>query len=171
MRCFQIASVLLIILFCSCKKKMRYDLPPNVLFFLIEKDEERLNDSVLAGMKLYYYKDGKKIDSPPSNYDDKTLIFPASRSSSGMEDRGVMCSGYVPNLNAYEGINDFYLLYPDGDVDTIFIQTKEVSIEEGSRDRCYCKEPISTVNFNGEKAPEETRFITDDGKPIYLFKK
>jgi len=67
----------------GCKKKFN-SLPPNVLFFQITKDGQILPDSVLNKVSLFYYdKGGLKVESPPANYDDKTFLFPANRSSTG----------------------------------------------------------------------------------------
>lgn len=156
----------------GCKHKRIPSLPPNVLFFRIEKDDHKLEDSVLMKIRLFYFDThGNKVDAPPSNLDDKTFLFLASRHSTGMESTGVLSSGYVDQLVYSKGANTLFLSYPDGDIDTLYIEVKNIGHKDGAQDRCYCAFPFTIVKFNGKDAPEVTDLATDDGKPIYLFEK
>jgi len=155
----------------GCKKKRIPTLPPNVLFFLITEDGNRLPDSTLDNISLYYYENGKKISSPPSNLDDKKWVFPATRSSSDLAGKGVLCSGYIDWLVYGKNVNDFYLEYPNGDVDTMYVEVKYLGHEEGAKDRCYCAYPFTVVKFNGKDAPESVDPKSATGKPIYVFEK
>lgn len=156
----------------GCKAKRVQALPPNVLFFQITKNGQTLPDSILNKISLFYFeKGGQKVEHPPANYDDKTFIFPASRHSTGLEGKGVLSSGYIDQLVYSNGANSMYLQYPDGDVDTMYVEVSNIGHEEGAKDRCYCAFPFTIVRFNGKDAPETTDIKTDDGKPIFLFEK
>ncbi|WP_162903375.1 hypothetical protein [Taibaiella koreensis] len=163
----------LCLVFVACKAKRVPALPPNVLFFQIKLDGQILDDSILAKVKLFYYdKNGNRIDSLPWNYDDRTFLFPASRSSGGLDGKGVLCSGYIARyIIRGEGVNTMYLEYPNADIDTLYVEVADIGSEAGARDRCYCDNPFTIVRFNGKDAPETTDIHTDNGKPIYLFSK
>lgn len=169
---YKLAICLALLATQGCKHRRVPALPPNVLYFLIEKDGHKLEDSVLAKIRLFYFnKQGKKVDSPPPNLDDKTFLFPASRQSTGMEGTGVLSSGYVDQLVYSEGANTLFLSYPDGDIDTLYLEVKNIGHKAGARDRCYCAFPFTIVKFNGMTASEVSGLRPDDGKPIYLFPK
>lgn len=160
-----------IISFFGCKKKAVPALPPNVLLFLITKDGNRLPDSTLDKISLYYLENGNKISSPPGNLDDKKFLFPATRYSGQLEGEGVLGGSYIDWLVYERKASNLYLEYPDGDVDTLHIEISHIGDEEGVKDRCYCAYPFTIVKFNGKDAPETTDIKSGIGKPIYLFEK
>jgi len=155
----------------GCKDKRTPDVAPNVLFFLITENGNRLPDSTLDNISLYYYENGKKISSPPSNLDDKKLVYPASRFSGDLAGKGVLAGNYVDWLVYGKNVNDFYLEYPNGDVDTMYVEVTFIGREEGAKDRCYCAYPFTVVKFNGKDAPESVDPKSATGKPIYVFEK
>lgn len=170
--CFIALLTFLGINLTACKPKKIPALPPNVLFFQIKQNGAILPDSILSKIKLFYYSGNSKVEAPPANYDDKTFLFPASRSSAGLDGKGVLCSGYIADLIVhYGGANTMYLSYPDGDVDTLYVEVSDIGNKAGVNDRCYCAFPFTVVRFNGKDAPEVTDIHTDDNKPIYLFSK
>jgi len=154
----------------SCKDGVHPTLPPNQFYFLIRHNGDIFPDSILSKIKLFYYDNGVKKDRLSSTSDDTSFVFPAARYAPGLANSGVMCSGYVDGI-VKSHTNDLYLAYPDGNIDTLYIEIGNLEYEQGVKDRCYCYYPFTVVKFNGKDAPEVTDLHTDDGKPIFLFEK
>lgn len=166
--------ILLILFITSCKDYCRWSLPPNIFYFIIMKDGHPLPDSILDNTVMYFINSrGEMVTNPDSlqegpnapDLDDTVLMFPATRTSPGLANTGVMSSGYV-----YE-TRTWYLKYPDGDIDTFYVETTHIPCKKGAKNRCYCDDPYTKVEFNGHTAPEYTELNNGDGKPIFLFEK
>lgn len=169
-----IIGILLCMCICACNRTTvdhSHDtLPPNTFLFLLEKNHERLEDSVLSGLRLYYYHGAVKVYNPGPNMDDTSYISPGYRYKSSLSNTGIMASGYVSMISGLSGVHDFYLEFPDGDVDTLYIETGNLTNEEGANDPCYCRFPFRVVRYNGLDATIDTQYSTA-GEPVFLFDK
>lgn len=162
----------IVVLLYSCKKGGNWALPPNTMYFLIEKDGVTLSDDVLSAIKMYCIRDGKKSYRPSATSDDTTYIAQAfPRYTSNLQNDGVIVNGYADSYYGYYGVDTWYLEYPDGDVDTIYLEVGDISGEEGAKHRCYCTKPFTVMRFNGKDAAISTTLVPDDGKPVYIFEK
>lgn len=177
------ALVLSTISIISCKETIvpgdpndpnYWSIPPNYLSFQIRMNGERLPDSILQNITMYYYdENGNKI-MDQSNRTDVILDDP---SHLGFEpegtvwaDSGIVFSMY-PIILASKNMNYMYIGYPDGDVDTIYTEQKYISNAEGRLDPCYCNNPITVLKFNGKDAPIHPTLRSPSGKDIYIFEK
>lgn len=63
----------------------------------------------------------------------------------------------------------FYFEFPDGTVDTLWLNAEKVNDKEGIHEACHCSTPIRNVKFNG-KIPEQN---ADNSRHInyYIFNK
>jgi hypothetical protein len=155
-------------------------LPPNTMYFQILKKGQPLEDSVISAITMFLVKDGKKISNPNSMdqsatapiLDDTSFIRNANpRYTSNLQDDGVLVNGNASSYYGYYGVDTWYLEYPDGDVDTIYLEVGDISGEEGAKHRCYCTKPFTVMRFNGKDAAISTTLVPDDGKPVYIFEK
>jgi hypothetical protein len=165
-----IKNLLLLLSACgllvSCEKRRSWDLPPNMLFLQVKKDGAPLPDSLLSNIKVFYWKDGKKVIRPAANLTDSTLISPGTRYlGDKFGGQGLLASGYI--VAGFE----YYFEFPDGDIDTLSVEAETLSAEEGRKHRCNCRRPFTLVRFNGEVVPETSDVKEPGGKPIFLLEK
>lgn len=151
-----------------------WSIPSNVLTFQIIMSGERLPDSILQKITMYYYDEyGNKI-MDQSNRTDVILDDP-SHFDLGVEgtvwaDSGIVYSIY-PTSFAEANMHYWYIGYPDGDIDTIYTEVKYISNAEGKIDPCYCNNPITVLKFNGKDASIHPTLKSPCGKDIYIFEK
>lgn len=158
------ALVLSIIGLISCKETIVPDdpndpnywsIPSNVLTFQIRMNGERLPDSILQKITMYYQdKYGNKI-MDQSNCTDVILDDPShfhlDFEGTVWADSGIVYSMY-PTSTALGNKHYQYIGYPNGDEDTIYTEVKYISNAEGKLDPCYCYNPITVLKFNGKDA-------------------
>ena len=155
-------SFIFLALFGTCNKKD--PLGPQVinysLFFLIKENGARLSDSVLNDMHLYYYENGvKKYMSD----------FSRCINEGGFQahDLGIQATRDAGWISADKNIKTFYLEYPDGSADTLYIDYRHVSYNEAVRNSCYCYYPLQSVKFNGKVPDIDSSVLMYE--PVYLF--
>lgn len=166
--------VLGIITLQSCKKE-NWVLPPNKFYFQIIKNGTPLNSITLDSLKLYYYDGNEKIYSFPNAEGAETgrhIRKPSMYSGNSLEHaielekNDIRVCGYIVGHEGY-----WYYQFPDGDIDTLYITTKELSNKEGMKDPCYCSHPFITVQYNGKDATIHPTLKAGDGKNIYVLEK
>lgn len=140
-----IATVSLLSQIMSCNKKT--PLGPqginNTLFFLIKKNNQRLPDSVLNATKLSYFENGiKQYQSDLSRGINEGGFYAA--------DLGILTTRNTGAISSDKAIKDYFLEYPDGTKDTLFIDYRNVSYEEAKSNSCYCYRPLVGLRYNGQ---------------------
>ena len=134
--CFSLVAVK-----CTKSRSGPQDIPRS-FFFLIKKNNVRLEDNTLNNTKMYYLKDGAKM-----------YVSDFTRAINGGElnayDLGIQTSFRIEDISANENIKNFYLEYPNSDVDTLFIDYKRLSEKEAFNHPCYCYTPLEQVKYNG----------------------
>jgi hypothetical protein len=124
----------------------------------------------MAGVKLYYYYNGEKILNPnkaPSRplyvmYDDTVLLqrvityngineFPAP---------GIFSSIYTLDAVITANVHDFYLQFPDGIIDTLHIEAKNVADKNVESVPCECLHQITSATVNGQPLQSDTTKYT-----------
>jgi hypothetical protein len=159
---------LLLLLLFSCKKNQSNPCPtfwgyklPYSLFFKLNLNGNRLADSVLNKLKLSYYQNGSK-----------KYISDFSRAinegSLNAFDSGIMVTRDIGFNSGDANIKDYYLEFPDGDIDTLFVDYRKYSQCEADTSVCQCLYPLYSVHFNGQKASPDA-YITEH--TVYLFEK
>ncbi|MFT4062601.1 MAG: hypothetical protein QM642_09630 [Edaphocola sp.] len=145
--------------------------PVRDTYFKIFRNGQVFNDSMLSCTKLYYKDGGKTISDP--GYDDTSFMYVAYSYFGAEEFRNsnIAMFRYLVSISINEGIHDFYLQYPDGDIDTLWVTGERVSNEQGKKERCYCTTPLRELKFNGKDAVEDTSIHLSDGQPVYIFEK
>lgn len=130
----------------TCKKDFGGPyIPAHSLFFLIKKGGARLPDSILNNMQLYYYQGGSK----------KYLSdFTRGINEGGFQayDLGIQTTRNIGYISGNENTKDYYLEYPDGSLDTLFVDYRHLSESDAKNDPCYCYYPLREVKFNGQVA-------------------
>jgi hypothetical protein len=147
----------------GCHKEMNWTLPPNRLFLQITESGVPVPDSVLTKLKVYYWDAGKKVSRPPANYHDSSFVNLGIRHlGADYRNMGLLASGYIgPG-------HDWLIEYPDGEIDTLYVETTNLDAEEGRNHRCYCNAPFTVVRINGRDLPEATGIDWSISKPVFL---
>ena len=168
-----------LLLTLSCHKDDELDpnywaLPPNILLYQFVKNGTALQGSQLDGIEMFYINDkGDTINHVPwknLHAYGHPLFRPAVDTywKEGFEN-GVCSQYFITALIKFT--NTFYFKFPDGDIDTLYIDYTEVSIAEGKKLDCYCQKPFTTVLFNGQPVPVHPTIRGQEGKRVYIFNK
>lgn len=177
---FKIFTPIICIIFLfSCKKKDinnpdYWDLPPNRFFFQILKDGAQLDDSTLSVLKMYYIdKNGYKVYRNKSETMDfpEHIYLPSRYGDHHLDSLGIRVNYFLPGMATFNNVNEWYFEYGNGDIDTLYVEGKEISNQEGRNNDCYCTTPITVVRFNGRNAYKHPTLTADGGKPIYVLEK
>lgn len=133
-----------IAVFSSCERESVFGprVIPYSLLFLIKENGVRLPDSVLNNMKLFYLQNGGK----KYVYDLRRGI---NEGPFAAYDLGVQVTSNVGDLSAEAGIKNYFLEYPSGDIDTLFVNYVSVNTQQAQQEPCFCYYPLREVKFNG----------------------
>lgn len=175
-----LSIIVLGVLLFSCNKNKIIEvedpdpwiLPPNSFFFQITRNGEKLPDSVLADLKLFYIDHDRRIyEDPNEKLDNREHILLPSYMSSNihLDEQGVRIAPYVNGFGVEH--NTWYFEFSNGDIDTLYVESQEISSEEGRQNECYCKYPFSVVRFNGKDAQKHPTLNAASGKPIWVLEK
>jgi hypothetical protein len=178
-------SILLsVIIIYSCKKHLDELPESNDTYFKVIKNGNVLGDSILLKTKLFYIDaNNKRIsdsDQIPYNANagsdirDTSFVYLASAyfgDTPELQGSGIAFFRYIVSVNVDYGIHDFYLEFPDGDIDTLYLNAEKVSEKQGLKEECYCTMPIRTLKFNGKDVIQDTSTHLSIGAPVYLFEK
>lgn len=156
--------------FChnSCQKCCNIPALPQTLYFKIAKNGQIITDSdYLSKIRIYYYKNGHEIDNPNDIDNDNHIIYDQTTLAS-LRDSGLFASYFMPEIST-ENHQYFYFEFPDGNVDTLWLNAEKVSEDEAIHESCDCSTPIRAVTFNGQipdKNKDSERYIN-----YYIFNK
>lgn len=151
---------LLLTLCFSCKDSFEPMGPrtiPYPVFLLIKEKNSRLPDNLLNQLRLFYLKENKR------NY-----IYDFTRGTDGYDTLGIMSTVDIGFVSADQGIKDFYIDYPSGDVDTLFADFQNIPSKDASGNYCYCTTPLIELKFNGKIAIPDT---SRKEQMVYLLEK
>lgn len=176
---------LILMTISACEHEKRDDcfvnIPPNILFFQIKENGQKLNDSVSSKIRIFYihsnvikvYGNWDPNSGFPPEGDDTSFVYPASRYTNIPDSLGVLAAPHTEQgySNFKNSIKFWYIEYPDGDIDTLQFESTKLNCDDALANRCHCVYPYTKVIFNGKIAPEVTDIQTVDGKPIFLFEK
>lgn len=171
--------ILILALLSSCKKLFPKEepmqaLPPNDFIFQITKANTYLSNNELDSLKMFYVdNNGDRIYRQSSNLQFPEHINLPSQMGFGkyLDDSGVRLNYFLPGYATYQNINQWYFEHGNGDIDTLYVETKSLDGKEGMQDECYCRTPIIKVIFNGVDAPKHPTLTADNGEPIYVLEK
>ncbi len=65
-------------------------------------------------------------------------------------------------------IKDYYLEFPNGDIDTLFVDFRRLTSCEANISACKCLFPLNAVKYNGRTATLDSSLIA---YKVYLFNK
>lgn len=125
----------------ACGKKYEPYPMPHTLYFIIKHNGVHLSDNTLDSMRLSYYINNSK---------KYVLDFTRATNEDGIPARelGVQLTREVGNISGEQGIKNFYLEYPNGDVDTLYVDYQHLSDRAGAKDPCGCLYPFKGILFN-----------------------
>jgi hypothetical protein len=147
----------------SCKKSNNYgpQVIPDSLIFVIKKDGNRLSDSILNNMKMSYFENGIK------NY-MSDFVRATNEGPYNGYDLGIQGSRLVGILSSEKGIKNYFLEYPDGSQDTLYVDYRLLKENEAKKDPCYCYYPLTAVNYNHTTPNMDTSI---KWQKVFLFSK
>lgn len=149
----------------ACNKPDRcskWDVPPPSSFaFQIEEEGERLPDRIVAQVKCYYLQ-GSTRKYVQLFYSDSILAEYISNQGF-LIDRAAML-----RVSGDKGVRDFFVEFPDGTVDSLYLEVDKVDLCQAKQEMCYCNYPIRAVRYNGVEA-EEHELSWTQGAPLYIF--
>lgn len=132
----------------SCSKGKGPLVIPESLFFVIKQNGQRLPDTTLNNMKLYYFNSGSKTYI-------NDFIRAINEGNLNAYDLGIQVTRQVGHVSADDKIKDFYLEFQGGDIDTLYIEYRYVGDNEAFNNSCYCHYPMGVVKYNGAIASQD----------------
>lgn len=168
-RVLSVAMVFLPILH-SCKQKDNpdmYSLDINLFAYRIVQNGDKLPDSVMTGLKMYYVEGMTKYYKNPTVQDSATashVLKPSHYSGNTyLDEQGVRV---CPTLNPFGVIRNYwYFEFPNGDIDTLYVESRHVNNEEGLKDVCQCNDPFTVIKYNGRDAELNTELTPAGSRP------
>lgn len=168
---FMIAALFIITALTSCRQKEdpdKYLLDINIFTYRIVQNGDKLPDSILSELKMYYIENGIKyyrtpnVDSIAGNH----LLKPSHFSGDTyLDDEGVRI---CVSVNPFGVVHNYwYFEFPDGDIDTLYVESKHVGNKEGLQDVCQCNDPFTVIKYNGRDAELNTTLLPPGSRPIY----
>lgn len=135
---FQITFVsLLSLALVQCSKSTsnscRYTSPPDSFFFLIKKNNDRLPDSVLNGIRISYSENGAR-----------KYLTDLTRATEEGYALGVMTTRLIGIISADQVIKDFIIEYPS----TYSNEPLHIDYQSPSKNN-GCAYSLQQVNYNG----------------------
>lgn len=168
---FLIAAIFVITAFASCRQKEdpdKYHLDINIFTYRIVQNGDKLPDSILSELKMYYIEGGTKYYRTPNvnSITGNHLLKPSHFSGDTyLDDEGVRIC--VP-VNAFGVVHNYwYFEFPNGDIDTLYVESKHVGNKEGLQDVCQCNDPFTVIKYNGRDAELNTTLLPAGSRPIY----
>ncbi|GAA4738547.1 hypothetical protein GCM10023229_17100 [Flavisolibacter ginsenosidimutans] len=130
---------------------------PYTFYFVLKINGQRLADSTLNNLRLYYLSNGTK------NY-----VYDFGRAGSDGYNLGAMLTKDIGYKSADNNIKDYYLEFSNADIDTLFVDYKHYSICEADTSACYCLYPRLSIKYNGQTASYDPAIPQQQ---VYLFNK
>ncbi len=154
----------------SCRQKENpdmYHLDINYFAYRIVQNGDKLPDSIMDGLKMYYIEGMTKYYKNPTVNDSATashLLKPSHYSGDTyLDEQGVRV---CPTLNPFGVVHNYwYFEFPNGDVDTLYVESRNVSNKEGMQDVCQCNNPFTVIKYNGRDAEINTELMPEGTKP------
>jgi hypothetical protein len=134
-------AILLTLTLFGCSREKGPIVVPDSLFFVLKHNNVRLDDQILDNIRLYYYRSGVK-----------TYVIDFTRATEEGYNLGVITTRRIGDYSADENIKDYYLEFPNSDIDTLFVDYKHLKQNEAFNNPCYCYYPLQAVKFNGVNA-------------------
>ena len=133
------------------------------LAFVVKKNGESLSDAILKNLKVYYFKNGNKYYTFQYSSVVPTIEYNVSDNNTIIQ----YLSTYIANESA-TGIKDYYLEYPNGDIDTVYVDYQKLDHDQAIKDPCYCYFKLVEIKFNGVRASYDPEIKSSS---VYRFDK
>lgn len=78
---------------------------------------------------------------------------------------------YLGAISVDDKVNHFYLEFPDGSVDSIYVQSEQVSCEQGWKEKCHCTLPLRELKYNGKNVAIDDDYHLSNEQPVYIINK
>ena len=142
----------------SCDKNKTALIEQDPLLIRPISDEQILPGSVLDQIELYYFQ-----------YNIKKQVPDFGRAPGSGYQAGILYSKDIVSLSANDQVKDYYMKFPDGDIDTFYVDYQLVSEEDGRAETCSCVKPLRRLLFNGKPLPLDS--IRQEGADVYRLNK
>lgn len=142
----------------SCEKNKTALIEQDPLLIRPISDEQILAGSVLDQIELYYFHHNVKRQVPDFG-----------RAPGSGYQAGILYSKDIVSLSANDQVKNYYLKFPDGDIDTLYVDYEWVSEDEGRKEACTCVKPLRSFLIDGKPVPLDT--IRQGGMDVYRLNK
>ena len=156
-----------IIMFSSCTRTsvspcLSYDVfrPPSIFAFDIKHKNILIADSVLNALKLFYKSNGGNI-----------YVSDFQRRIAEYYPLGIMVTQEIGFKSADNLIKDYYLEFPNGDIDTLYVDYRHYTPCEADTSSCRCTYPLIKVIYNNHEAFFDRDLLTNNNDLVYQFNK
>lgn len=127
---------------------------PEKLYFKFAQNGQIITDSnLLSKIRIYYIKNGYEIDDPNDIDNDNKVIYDQKTLASLIDTSGLFVSYFLPEIST-KGEQYFYFEFPDGSVDSLYLNAEKVSKNDAIYESCDCTTPIRAIKFDG-KIPKQ----------------
>lgn len=160
-------SLILLIVICTilcvgCStKQIGPQTMNNSLAFLLTKNNQRLPDSIVNNIKMAYYEGNNKkyINDLSRGINEGGFMA---------YDIGLLSTRDIGGYSSGGGIKNYYLEYPNGQIDTLYVDYRVLSYDQALKDPCFCYYPLVEVRYNGQPANLDSSITM---QKVYSFKK
>lgn len=153
---FMVAGILAGLVSCDKNKTALIEQDP--LLIRPISDEQILPGSVLDQIELYYFQ-----------YNVKRQVPDFGRAPGSGYQAGILYSKDIVSLSANDQIKDYYMQFPDGVIDTLYVDYELVNEEDGRSETCTCLKPLRTFLYNRKALPLDS--IRQNGADVYRLDK
>lgn len=151
---FYTLGVLLAFSFLSCNKDKRDLFAPPPLLIVPRHNYASLPDNELNGIKLYYILNQKKY------------VPDFGRATGSGYQYGILSTSDIASISAVTNVKYYYLSYPDGTEDTLFVNYVTISDKDARDNTCFCAKPLISFKVNGQTPAVDT--VAPGGIPLYI---
>lgn len=137
-----------------------YPVPFSLFFELKSNGVRIIADNILDHLKLSYYLNGNKM-----YVQDFTRAI--NEGGYNARDSGILVTQAIAYSSSSDNIKDYYLEFPNGDIDTLYVDYRHVTNCAGDTAACHCLYPRYSVKFNNQVAGYDYTVP----QTVYLFNK
>lgn len=172
-KCLYTGSIIITFLSCKRENPDPWILPPNFFYYQIVQNGNKMPDSILSNLKFYYFNEmGNKVFSDPNTDNEAAnhVLLPSwIPGNEALDAEGVRLCMEIASFGVRN--NTWYFEYPNGDIDTLYIESQKISKQEGRVNECQCVNPITLVRYNGRDAYKHPSLKPSDKKPVFVLEK
>lgn len=154
-------------LMLSCKKEINCSTyvvpPPSGLVLTFSSNGESISDSLKRQIKFFYLEENQRIYLNLFTNDSLFVEY--------IQHKGfVILNDKIYELFKEKNIKNYYFEFPDGKIDSLWLNMEYVTTCQAKSEKCYCQYPIRNITYNDKEAKEHELSWTM-GVPLYVLER